>query len=197
LYGTQTIDEYGRLVPNVSQFPSAAHGQGFAPLSKALHAKGLKMGIWIGGGVPRMAVEARSPVKGTRWTAADIAIVDGRPNKDGKATGTMDCPWNQWLLHGINHTHPGASAYMASLAELYVDDWSLDFLKVGEQGARGLARDMQFSDERLTAAWPTDRLRVWRRLVQGTRVRSSSDQRAAKATATAADNLALARHWHT
>lgn len=130
LYGAQTIDEFGRLVPNTTQFPSSAGGAGLAPLVSEVHAKGLKMGIWIGGGVPRMAVEARSKIKGTQWTAADIAIVDGATNKDGKSTGSMDCSWNKWLLHGINHSHPGAGPYMASLADLYADEWQLDFLKI-------------------------------------------------------------------
>jgi hypothetical protein len=59
LYGTQTVDAYGRLVPNTTQFPDSANGEGFAPLSKRVHAHGLKFGIWIGGGIPRMAVEAK------------------------------------------------------------------------------------------------------------------------------------------
>ena len=47
------------------------------PSQAKIHGHGLKMGAWIMGGVPRMAVEARSLIKGTQWTAADIAIVDG------------------------------------------------------------------------------------------------------------------------
>ena len=131
LYGTQTIDAWGRLVPNVTQFPAAADGKGFAPLSKKVHGLGLKFGIWIGGGIPRMAVEAKLPVKGTSYTAADIAIVDPEAkNADGYAVGAMDCPWNKWLLHGLNYSHPGTKAYIASLADLYSDDWELDMLKI-------------------------------------------------------------------
>eukprot|EP00666_Eupelagonemidae_sp_cell4sb_P004474 gene4474-789_t len=55
----------------------AAGGMGFKPVADKVHAHGLKFGLWIMGGVPRMAVEARTRVKGTQWTAADIAIVDG------------------------------------------------------------------------------------------------------------------------
>ena len=111
LYGTQTIDHFGRLSPNLTQFPSAVGDRGFVPLSGKIHAHGLKFGIWIMGGVPRMAVEANSPIKGTNWTAADIAIVDGAVDRDGKPVGSLDCPWNKWLMHGINMSHPGSVGF--------------------------------------------------------------------------------------
>mmetsp|Transcript_32719 Transcript_32719/g.85646 ORF Transcript_32719/g.85646 Transcript_32719/m.85646 type:complete len:485 (-) Transcript_32719:466-1920(-) len=128
-YGTQTIDAYGRLVPNVTQFPSAASGRGFGPLAAHVHGHGLKFGIWIMGGVPRMAVEARSPIAGTPYTAADIAVLDAGVNGDGMPAGTLDCPWNRWLVHGINMSHPGAEPFIASLAEQYAQ-WGVDMLKV-------------------------------------------------------------------
>ena len=65
---TQTIDEFGRLVPNTTQFPSAAQGQGFKPVADKVHSHGLEFGIWIMRGVRRMGVEAKSPVKGTAIT---------------------------------------------------------------------------------------------------------------------------------
>ena len=45
-YGTQTIDAYGRLVPNITQFPSALDGSGFSHVSSQIHSYGLKFGIW-------------------------------------------------------------------------------------------------------------------------------------------------------
>lgn len=107
-YGTQTIDDFGRLTPNVTQFPSSAGGVGFAPLGAKIHAHGLKFGIWIMGGVPRMAVEAKSKIKGSNFTAADIAIVGDDPSQpphQGKATGSMDCPWNPWLVGSLSTMH--------------------------------------------------------------------------------------------
>lgn len=50
------------------------------------------------GGVPRMAVEAKSKIKGSQFTAADIAIVGDRQPYKGKPAGSMDCPWNPWLV---------------------------------------------------------------------------------------------------
>src|SRR5690349_16086593 len=46
------IDSFGRFVPAVNRFPSAAGGKGFKPLADYLHKKGLKFGIHIMRGVP-------------------------------------------------------------------------------------------------------------------------------------------------
>ena len=43
-YGAQTIDEYGRLIPNSTNYPSAAKGAGFKPLADYIHSLGLKFG---------------------------------------------------------------------------------------------------------------------------------------------------------
>jgi alpha-galactosidase len=47
-----TMDEYGRLMPAVNRFPSAANGAGFKPLADYVHSKGLKFGIHIMRGIP-------------------------------------------------------------------------------------------------------------------------------------------------
>ena len=41
------MDEYGRLLPAVNRFPSAANGAGFGPLAEYVHSLGLKFGIHI------------------------------------------------------------------------------------------------------------------------------------------------------
>ena len=55
------IDNYGRLMPAVSRFPSSAKGKGFKPLADYIHNKGLKFGIHIMRGIPRLAVEKNTP----------------------------------------------------------------------------------------------------------------------------------------
>ena len=42
-----TLDAFGRLVPALNRFPSAANGAGFKPLADYAHAHGLKFGIHI------------------------------------------------------------------------------------------------------------------------------------------------------
>lgn len=50
------LDQYGRYLPAVNRFPSAANGKGFKALADSIHAKGLKFGIHIMRGIPREAV---------------------------------------------------------------------------------------------------------------------------------------------
>ena len=54
-FSTLTMDEYGRLLPAENRFPSAAGGVGFKPLADYVHSLGLKFGIHIMRGMPRMA----------------------------------------------------------------------------------------------------------------------------------------------
>lgn len=113
-----TMDEYSRLVPAPTKFPSAAHGAGFKPLADYVHAKGLKFGIHIMRGIPRQAVKANTPIKGTTSRAADIAL----PHHI--------CPWNP-DMYGVDMTKPGAQAYYDSLFEMYAS-WGVDFVKVDD-----------------------------------------------------------------
>ena len=57
-----TMDEYGRLTPAVNRFPSAANGAGFRPLADYIHSLGLKFGIHIMRGMPRMAAHRHLPI---------------------------------------------------------------------------------------------------------------------------------------
>ncbi|MBH8567718.1 NPCBM/NEW2 domain-containing protein [Microvirga sp. STS02] len=111
------LDEYGRFVPAVNRFPSAAGGKGFKPLADYLHSKGLKFGIHIMRGVPVVAVQRRLPILGTKLTAADIY------SKEGQA---------RWLhdMYTVK-AGPGAQEYYDSLFKLYAA-WGLDFVKVDD-----------------------------------------------------------------
>jgi alpha-galactosidase len=116
-----TMDEYGRLMPAVNRFPSAAQGAGFKPLADYVHSKGLKFGIHIMRGIPRQAVERNLPIKGTVYHAADVA---DREN---------GCRWNPDMW-GVDTTKPGAQAYYDSIAELYAS-WGVDFIKADDMGS--------------------------------------------------------------
>lgn len=73
-YASSTFiyDSYGRYMPSPIRFPSAANGAGFKPLADYVHGKGLKFGIHIMRGVPRVAVTNNLPIKGTAISAASI-----------------------------------------------------------------------------------------------------------------------------
>jgi hypothetical protein len=112
------IDEFGRFMPAINRFPSAAGGKGFKPLADYLHKKGLKFGIHIMRGIPVIAVKQNIPIKGTKLTAKDIYS-----DKD-------QCTWLR-DMYTIVPGKPGAQEYYNSLFELYAS-WGLDFVKIDD-----------------------------------------------------------------
>ena len=109
------MDDYGRLTPAVNRFPSAADGAGFKPLADYIHSLGLKFGIHIMRGMPRMAAHRHLPVLGTDKTCAQVA----NPNSI--------CAWNP-DMYGLKCDLPEAQAYYDSIFGLYAQ-WGVDFVK--------------------------------------------------------------------
>ncbi|MDB5127187.1 MAG: hypothetical protein JWQ85_1419 [Mucilaginibacter sp.] len=114
-----TMDKWGRLMPQPNKFPSAFKGDGFKPLSDYVHSKGLKFGIHVMRGIPRQAVWAKSPVKGTNGITADMV-----------ADTNSTCTWMNHM-YGLNMSKPGAQEYLNSILELYAS-WGVDFIKVDD-----------------------------------------------------------------
>lgn len=113
-----SLDEYSRQIPAVNRFPSSAGGKGFKPLADYVHSLGLKFGIHIMRGIPRMAAHLHMPIKGTHVTADQIA----NPYSISK--------WNP-DMYGVDASKEGAGAYYDSLFELYAS-WGVDFVKVDD-----------------------------------------------------------------
>lgn len=113
-----TIDEYGRLLPAVERFPSAAGGKGFRPIADYVHSKGLKFGIHIMRGIHRYATYYNLAIKGTGYHASEIT--------DRNDT----CNWCNHM-YGIDTSKAGAQEYYNSLFELYAS-WQIDFVKVDD-----------------------------------------------------------------
>ncbi|MFT3787031.1 MAG: glycoside hydrolase family 27 protein [Tepidisphaeraceae bacterium] len=112
------LDEFGRLLPAVNKFPSAANGAGFKPLSDYVHSKGLTFGVHLMRGIPRQAVKQNLPILGTRYRAQDIA-------------NTHDtCAWNPDMF-GVDMRKPGAQEYYDSVFALLAS-WGIDFVKVDD-----------------------------------------------------------------
>lgn len=112
------LDHYGRLMPAVNRFPSAADGSGFTRLAADLHRQGLRFGIHLMRGIPRQAVAQNLPILDTPFSAQDIAD----PNSV--------CAWNNDMF-GVNLGHPGAHAYYDSVIALYAS-WGIDFIKIDD-----------------------------------------------------------------
>ena len=133
-----TIDTFGRYVPVVARFPSAHlyHGSGgsiqqlfcdnclpvpivedasFAALGSWVHAQGLKFGIHIVRGIPRVSTQFNFPIEGTSFHAQDAADT------------TDACSWDptNW---GVKDNAAG-QAWYDSLLRQYAG-WGVDYLKV-------------------------------------------------------------------
>ena len=117
-YPHQVIDEYGRLIIDVEKYPSAVNGKGLKPLADYVHSKGLKLGIHIMRGIPIQAYDQNTPVKGTKYSACDIADTDSR------------CKWYRGF-YGIDMSKPGAQEYYDSIFELY-ESWGVDYVKADD-----------------------------------------------------------------
>ena len=117
-FGKVEIDEDSRLLPCPDRFPSAAGGQGFRPLADYVHSLGLKFGIHMMRGIPRIAAHNHMKIKGTTATAGEIA------------DPYSICRWNP-DMYGLDVKADGAQQYYDSLFELYAR-WGVDFVKVDD-----------------------------------------------------------------
>ena len=120
-YSTQpvpTMDGYSRLLPAPNRFPSSVNGAGFKPIADKVHALGLKFGVHLMRGIPRLAVERNLPILGGKWKARDIANTESV------------CPWNP-DMYGVDMSKPGAQEYYNSVFALLAS-WNVDFVKMDD-----------------------------------------------------------------
>ncbi|HYQ57071.1 MAG TPA: glycoside hydrolase family 27 protein [Draconibacterium sp.] len=113
------IDEYGRYQPAVNRFPSAADGKGFKELADYVHGKGLKFGIHIMRGIPKVAVENKLPILGTDGITADQIY-----------STELQCRWLR-DNYTIVADKPGAQEYYNSIMNMYAG-WGVDFIKIDD-----------------------------------------------------------------
>ncbi len=113
------IDEYGRYQPAVNRFPSADKGTGFKDLANYVHSKGLKFGIHIMRGIPKVAVENKLPIKGASGITADQIY-----------STELQCRWLR-DNYTIVADKPGAQEYYNSIFDMYAD-WGVDFIKIDD-----------------------------------------------------------------
>lgn len=114
-----TMDGHGRLLPAPNRFPSATNGKGFGPIAAKVHALGMRFGVHLMRGIPRLAVERNLPILGANGIrAADIADT------------TSTCTWNPDMF-GVDMRKPGAQAYYDSVFALFAS-WGVDFVKMDD-----------------------------------------------------------------
>ena len=116
------LDAHGRLLPAGNRFPLTQAARSFKPMADYLHGKGLRFGLHLLRGIPRLAVDRdNASVLGTAYKAADIA------DRNSK------CPWND-DMYGVDMTKPGAQEYYDSVFALLAS-WDLDYVKVDDLSA--------------------------------------------------------------
>ncbi|QUQ71935.1 glycoside hydrolase family 27 protein [Kutzneria sp. CA-103260] len=138
---TAGVDQYGRSTWDTTKFPN-----GIAAVAKYVHGLGLKFGIYMVPGIPKAAVDANSPIKGTPYHVKDVIDPTQPGNTAADSSGKLD------------FTKPGAAAYVQSQADLLAS-WGVDYIKmdfVGPGGGR-VATDNR-----------TD-MQVWRKSLDNTR----------------------------
>lgn len=113
-----SMDEFGRMMPAVKKFPSAAGGKGFKPLADYVHGKGLKFGIHLMRGIPVEAVKKNLPVHGSSAKAAEIY------------SDKLQCGWLH-DMYTIVAEKEGAQEYYNSIFNLYAS-WGVDYVKVDD-----------------------------------------------------------------
>ncbi len=113
-----SMDRYGRLIPAADRFPSAGSSNGFRLLASRLHAMGLRFGIHIMRGIPRLAVEENLPIAGSKFHARDAANMHD------------NCSWCP-DMYGVRGNTPAGRAYYLSIFKLYAS-WGVDFVKMDD-----------------------------------------------------------------
>ena len=124
------MDGYSRLLPDPERFPSSRGGLGFKPLADYVHSLGLKFGIHIMRGIPRIAAHLHTGLLGSALTADQIA------------DPTAICPWNP-DMYGVIDSADG-QVYYDSLIELYAS-WGVDYIKCD---------DISYTDLHPTSHYP-------------------------------------------
>lgn len=125
------MDGCGRLQPDVDRFPSSEGGKGFGPLAAYIHSLGLKFGIHIMRGIPRIAAHTHLPVFGTDVTADQIA------------DPSSICGWNP-DMYGVRKDVKGAQEYYDSIIGMYAA-WGVDFIKCDDICNTNLYRHNPYS----------------------------------------------------
>ena len=106
------INEYGYFLPSEVYFPG-----GLKPIADRCHELGLKFGVHLMRGIPRKAYELDLPIKGTKYTARDIANTDPEEN----------CVWCDYC-YAVDMTKPGAQEWYDGLIQ-YIADMGVDMIK--------------------------------------------------------------------
>jgi hypothetical protein len=112
------VDADGRWVPDLAAFPG-----GIAPVARAVHALGLKFGLYVTPGIPQNAVRQDTAVQGTSQRAGQIAD-----------TAVSEMNYNCGHMDGLDYGQPAAQRYLDSWAD-ELTAWGVDYVKLDGVGS--------------------------------------------------------------
>jgi hypothetical protein len=112
------VDSYGRWVIDSSKFPAEGDAAGIKAVADYIHSLGMKFGIYVTPGISRQAVSQNTPIKGTSYTAAQIAKPSVKENN-----------YNCKGMVRIDYNKPGAQEYTNSWVEMLAA-WGIDYIKI-------------------------------------------------------------------
>jgi len=112
------VDPYGRWVTDSSRFPSQGDTDGIQVLADHIHGLGMKFGVYVTPGISKQAVSKNTPIKGTQYTAVQIA--------DPSVTEEN---YNCKGMVGISYSKPGAQEFINSWVEMLAA-YGVDYIKI-------------------------------------------------------------------
>ena len=114
--------ERGRLWPldyrPIEIFPPQGETDGIKVVADYIHSLGMKFGIYVTPGISKQAVSRNTPIKGTSYTAAQIAEPSVKENN-----------YNCKGLVRVDYNKPGAQEYTNSWVDMLAA-WGVDYIKI-------------------------------------------------------------------
>jgi hypothetical protein len=112
------VDSYGRWITDPSRFPAQGNTDGIKVVADYVHSLGMKFGTYVTPGISKQAVSRNTPIKGTSYTAAQIASPSVKENN-----------YNCKGMVRIDYNKPGAQEYTNSWVEMLAA-WGIDYIKI-------------------------------------------------------------------
>ncbi len=112
------VDPYGRWITDPSKFPAQGDSDGIKIVADYIHSLGMRFGIYVTPGISRQAVSRNTPIKGTSYTAAQIAEPSVKEEN-----------YNCKGMVRIDYNKPGAQEYTNSWVDMLAA-WGVDYIKI-------------------------------------------------------------------
>jgi hypothetical protein len=112
------VDAYGRWITDPSIFPPQGDNDGIKVVADYMHSLGMKFGIYVTPGISKQAVTRNTKIKGTSYTAAQIAEPSVKENN-----------YNCKGMVRVDYSKPGAQEFTDSWLEMLAD-WGVDYIKI-------------------------------------------------------------------